>query len=701
MERTVEITPVLIEETEESSADPQEETELSNNPSETSDTSYQESFVAEASNSGGYSTEFEKFLQLTKVVEAKSPEESFDQQVYFPCDWPIRHCAVDLVNLDIEFNLLAGYNMDQVKKIEESKKSLVPRVVNKEVTKRDFEGSPIEGPCTKKQKPDAVSLTSMENSPSDNKRPPEVTVITVKSKSDPKENFDGSVKTNKLVSGEEKRRDSKDKSDKLVLKKSNSDSSKKVESPQKSVKSVTPTSNADRTSLQCLEQKLLDLQKQSSKHQSKPKSSSYEMHSKTKTSKPSSKDSHHRRSEAFIFDRKKVTSPVKKLKKSSSSSSSVRVEDTMGSLFCPMKDSKVTILPCKAKEVKNMDAPPSASNSMQSVTITKLSTGNSLSIPAKDIKKVLTPKSETREQVVKPMSIKHHTFRLKGSSKSSKNRESKEERHREDKHRDRESKERRSREPSRDRHDKHRDSGGHEKVVGSIKIIRCSKCREVFSTKEAKKLHTCNSLLDAHYLIDCGDRQKISPASSESASLSRSSSRSSSPGGSVKDTKKLETKIKISKKLIQDGDDTKIAKMKFSLTKIRVDEDGVKVKDDDRKPEKSSKRDSLKEKWVEKSKETIKSDPDNNKSDGVTSLTIKPISSDECNRKHCDRLDEKSGKLHAASLEIIKMENKMDTKDEDMSTADQGVFAFSGKRTYSPSMIETTSVDGKGELSIN
>jgi len=549
------------------------------------------------------------------------PEESSDQPVYLPEHWPEKPCGVDLVNLDIEFNLLAGYNMDQVKKIEECKKTLIPRVVNKEVTKRDFEGSPIEGPCTKKQKPDAVSVTDMENSPSDTKRTPEVTVITVKSKSDPKENCDGSVKSNKIVSSEEKRRDSKDKSDKLVLKKSNSDGSKKTDSTPKSVKSVTPTSNADRTSLQCLEQKLLDLQK---KHQSKPKTN-YEMHSKTKTSKSSNKDAHHRRSEAFIFDRKKVTSPVKKLKKSTSSAASVRVEDTMGNLFCPVKDSKVTILPCKAKDAKNVDTPPSASNS---VTITKLSTGNSLFVPSKDIQKMLTPKSETKEKqvvtpktdtreqlVVKPMSIKHHTFRIKSSSKSSKSREVKEERHREEKHRDRESKERRSREPSSDRHDKHRESGGHEKLVGSIKIIRCSKCREVFSTKEA------------HYLIDCGDRQKISPASSESASLSRSSSRSSSPGSSVKDTKKLEgqnlkleTKIKISKKLIQDGDDNKIAKMKFSLTKIRVDEDGIKLKDDDRKPEKSSKRDSLKEKWVEKSKDTIKSDPDISKNDSAVRL---------------------------------------------------------------------------------
>uniref|UniRef100_A0A0K2TVP2 F-box domain-containing protein n=1 Tax=Lepeophtheirus salmonis TaxID=72036 RepID=A0A0K2TVP2_LEPSM len=53
--------------------------------------------------------------------------------------------------------------------------------------------------------------------------------------------------------------------------------------------------------------------------------------------------------------------------------------------------------------------------------------------------------------------------------------------------------------------------------------LRCSKCREVFSTKEAKRLHTCNSILDQHFLIESGDRLKPENHSKEDFSSASNS----------------------------------------------------------------------------------------------------------------------------------------------------------------------------------
>merc|ERR1719167_790685 len=55
---------------------------------------------------------------------------------------------------------------------------------------------------------------------------------------------------------------------------------------------------------------------------------------------------------------------------------------------------------------------------------------------------------------------------------------------------------------------------------------------------------------------------------------------------------------------------------------------------------------------------------------------------------------------HSASLEIVKLDedpDKREAKEELPLVHDrmEHAFAFSGKRTYSPSMSETTSVDGK------
>merc|ERR1712083_1020932 len=40
----------------------------------------------------------------------------------------------------------------------------------------------------------------------------------------------------------------------------------------------------------------------------------------------------------------------------------------------------------------------------------------------------------------------------------------------------------------------------NEKDQKVARSIQCSKCKLEYSTKEAKRLHTCNSILDQHYL---------------------------------------------------------------------------------------------------------------------------------------------------------------------------------------------------------
>lgn len=240
------------------------------------------------------------------------------------------------------------------------------------------------------------------------------------------------------------------------------------------------------------------------------------------------------------------------LHSNSSSSSSSKSKDPMNyfgsgadgamKLFSAKRESKVTISP-----VRNKDLPMSSSGSnssssnsaMGSVTITKLSTGSSLSIESKDLKTILgAGKSSVGEKdknrsdssgksASRPGKAFENGFRLVAgnhpkldlvsmdSSKMSKS--------------------------SMSGHHglSSSSSSGHRRVRSGSgdSSIRCNKCREVYSTKEARRLHTCNSILDQHFLIEGGDRLKISPSSSkDSSDNSRSSSRADSPLSSLSPT---------------------------------------------------------------------------------------------------------------------------------------------------------------------
>ena len=533
----------------------------------------------------------------------------------------------------------------------------------KDHTKRDNESN-NDGPALKKQKNEEIIVLESEDKLVDKvAKPPasDVTVIKVKSGTPQK---DGSNQSKEKILSPSS--DGKSKS--LIQRTGSFDSSRKSEKEAKGSKSSSSSNSAassssctldktDRTSLNCLEQKLLELQKATQK-----KSPGEMLSSKPKSSSPlgikPSKDSHHRRKEDFITERKKLThSPNKKMLKKSTSLPVVK-DNKMGNLFCPTTDAKVTILPINKPCPKDLEhKAPTTSNS---VTITKISSGDSLNVPSKDIKKVFSPKSKSSPDANKSK------LALKTFAKGEKHRSG--EKYKEHKHRD---KEHRSRESSRESRDgkEHRDSQKHN---------CCSKCNEQFSTKEAKKLHTCNSILDAHYLIDERDRQKTSPTSSVSnsegtGSLSRSSSRSSSPGipgvGSKKSTNDTPPKLKL------------------SVNKNDPSESG-KVKSEEKLKKSSSfglKRDSPKEKWVESNKHSFKGDTLGehfaSKERDNAGIVIEPV---KLNYKNNEEL---------MKHQLVKSNGEEFNREHD--------FTFSGKRTYSPSMGEAMSADGKGAIFVN
>ena len=677
-------------------------------------------------------TEFAKFLQQqqrqrSSLLPSPSPEPSVS-------DWPVQRtdggsllltkpCSVKLVNLDLKVRSV-------------SPAMEVANIAKEAASKRDME--PAEGgPSLKKSKTDEVIIIDGDRDV-EKCRPapssPEITVIKLNSgKSGPKENMGGSVadRKNDVKSPVESRASRTTTPDKMSpLKPLSTESGKKQgeslsskPSPKNNgsnggvsglvasggagglIAQSTAMDRTDRTSLQCLEQKLKDLQQ---KHQQKAKRN--DNHAKPKSMSPSSglkstKDSFHRRSEAFIVERKKpLSSPVKKTMKKPSVTPPPHRENKLGGLFCPTTDAKVTILPCKPSsrdsEVKPL---PSGSNS---VTITKLSSGDTLSVPSKDIKKVFS-KTDLKNKVISAMAVKSEKFSLKSLTKVEKLGEKGHKEH----HRQHGAN---SREVSRDGREKGTE---RRERVGSLKIIRCSKCREVFSTKEAKKLHTCNSILDAHYLIDGGDRQKTSPTSSvsnsdrsesTSASLSRSSSRSSSPGLPLSNNAKRSmmtptdggpSRYKLAAKKLDDDRESSRGK----LSKSPDDDDGA-VEEDDGAEDKSMgfpalvKRDSMKEKWVEtkdidvsesQDKFYSKTDPFKKRSTGA--LIIEAVTG-------AAGPDGDVGfkPVKSSGIEIVKMERDSSRKEsKDDLSSDAALFAFSGKRTYSPSMSDNTT-EGKG-----
>ena len=147
----------------------------------------------------------------------------------------------------------------------------------------------------------------------------------------------------------------------------------------------------------------------------------------------------------------------------------------------------------------------SSSSSTGSVTITKLSTGSSLSVESKDLKTILSSSGGNRalsnNPTAKAGSSLENGFKLKkqnvdivsmssttGNSTTS-------------------------------------ITSNKSEQLSPTDSIKCNKCNEEYSTKEARRLHTCNSILDQHYLsVDNTDRSVQNPKTSSSGPTSPLSS---------------------------------------------------------------------------------------------------------------------------------------------------------------------------------
>lgn len=650
----------------------------------------------------GFSSEFAKFLKNTNSSDPLT-----------------KKCSVKLINIDankssekisMETKISSGDVTASAAVTTPRKHPPMDDTMSRHSSsdtpvKRDNDPLSTDGPAVKKPKSEDIIVLDGSSS---NSTSPEISLVKItKPSSSPKDNFKSdSGRSSDIKSKMEKHiassyskpfnsdsgsRKTSDGSSSNNSSSSNSNNSSSNSQAAKS-NSSKPADNSDRTSLRDLEARLMHLQqKAAQEHKAKNMSPS--------VVKTGNKDNHHRRPDhttsSFSLERKKSVSsgmsPVKPsikhkkhLSSPSSGSGSVSSRDgnKMGSLFSPSNDSKVTILPCKTVPKDGDHKLPSVGSN--SVTITKVSSGDSLNVSSKDIKKVFSPKSSesrSKHSDLDPNSLfKPDKVKVKSSDRPEKSQKDiikvKDKDHR----------------PK----DKDRERSGR---VGSLKIIRCSKCREVFSTKEAKKLHTCNSILDAHFLIDGGDRQKTSPVSnsstsdrseSTSASLSRSSSRSSSPGLSFPSSNKKSESPRSSSitsnssKIVKKLDEERFSKVKISINKLKTD---INDDDDKNKERKFSdkpvvKKDPMREKWIE-SKRT-----ENSQLHGGGGNNANDSSS-----KRSDGIIIEHVVSGGQSLDMDK-ERKI---REDVYPPDPAMFAFSGKRTYSPSMTESQHLDGKGK----
>ncbi len=200
---------------------------------------------------------------------------------------------------------------------------------------------------------------------------------------------------------------------------------------------------------------------------------------------------------------------------SNSSPSGLSLENAV-KLLSPQKDSKVTISPVRPKDkASNVER----SNSVGSVTITKLSTGTSQRVESKDLKTLLgSAKESTNGLRLSPSLIMNNSSSVSESKRPVKKSPNS---------------------YSVEVHKKQHSSGSSKKLKAHKDSLRCLKeCKQSFSTKEALRLHTCHSKLDQRYLTDANvrasqgnsrEQSDQSRSSSPVSSLSRGSSRSNSP----------------------------------------------------------------------------------------------------------------------------------------------------------------------------
>ena len=250
--------------------------------------------------------------------------------------------------------------------------------------------------------------------------------------------------------------------------------------------------------------------------------------------------------------------------------------------------------------------------------------------------------------------------------------------------------------------------------------IKCNKCNEEYSTKEARRLHTCNSILDQHYLsVDNTDRsnqnKNSSPNSPQSSSANENvghpgggahsssppssfdsaSSRSSSPMMDNQwnsNSKKQQPPPNSSVKLIQNNSEKLIieGRPKLSVTKVSRMDGGLETV------------------GLPKNKYS-------QSSSGSSSPTIPKLklmtggsaASSDPTKKSLDQLDKNNSNKapwstaatdnsYNGKLKIkLKPDKMVDKNRVDSSGPEGGMsFAFAGKPTYSPSRIEPSNANG-------
>lgn len=381
------------------------------------------------------------------------------------------------------------------------------------------------------------------------------------------------------------------------------------------------------------------------------------------------------------------------------------VEEELGRMFgssSPSKkdSSKVTISPVKSSgggvtkdssasqqnsspttESSNNSVSPPSSSGSGSVTITKLSTGSSLSVESKDLKSVLSgrpPQSSTSKTAASTNS-ENNGLRLKGniditaisssSGSSLSNGPMLKQQH---------------------------------SPTGEGGSIRCNKCNVEYSTKEARRLHTCNSILDQHYLsvesaAERANSKSSSPNSptaptpaanpaasatennstSSPSSFDSTSSRSNSPMMDQWNNSKKSVKLikeKSNDKLIIEG------RPKLSVTKVSKMDNETKVKSGQSSP-------SLPKFKLSTMQESKKSNQDSDKKTATAARWSTLESS-------TNNVTSYSGKL---KIKVGGSAGNGTTQDK--SEAPQGpegglAFSFAGKPTYSPSRIEPSTASG-------
>ncbi len=397
-------------------------------------------------------------------------------------------------------------------------------------------------------------------------------------------------------------------------------------------------------------------------------------------------------------------------KEDSSKSSSVEstspfdnVEEEMVRLFGSSspskKDSKVTISPVRSGSTKDSANTPTSipsslavtstpssssipsSSSSGSVTITKLSTGSSLSVESKDLKSVLSGGSKMS---VNKSATENGLTSLKGNGSGI--------------------------DITAVTNGPSRPSSVAVSASDEAGSIRCNKCNVEYSTKEARRLHTCNSILDQHYLSveNSGERSKSSSSpgsptagaaagqsdnigatnssSSPSSSFDSASSRSNSPmmdqwNSTGQASRKSNVKLikEKSDKLIIEG------RPKLSVTKVsRMETSSIGT---DKKQGTTPSVPKFKLSAFSDKKDIDKSEKASNPAVKARWSTVN------------DSATSYSGKLKikvgGASLPMEGSKETSKSGDSSSAGPEGGLaFSFAGKPTYSPSRIEPSNSTG-------